>query len=133
MAKKWGIRRQVLVDELEGTVHRAYGSLPNMSYIVRPGGTIEYRADWTDPRTLSMALDQVSYQREQRRARHRMTPYYLEWAPQRSADGEAFMDSVLEVAGKRAVDEFIRAMGHTMGAAAARPLEQWRSDRMGSS
>ena len=44
MAKQLGFARPMLVDDLEGTVHHAYGRLPNMTYIVNPGGTIIYRA-----------------------------------------------------------------------------------------
>ena len=52
MVVQWSIERTMLVDDLEGTVHRAYGALPNMTYIVGAGGRVQYRADWTDPRTI---------------------------------------------------------------------------------
>jgi hypothetical protein len=127
MADRFDIRRPMLVDDLEGTVHRAYGALPNMTYVVRPGGIIVYRADWTDARSLSLVLEQMLHQGEQRRAGTRMTPYYVEWVPQRESDLEAFVEIVLEVAGRRAVEEFRDAMAHTFGAAAARPIDRWRS------
>ena len=33
LAEEAGIRRDILVDDLEGTVHRAYGLMPNLSLI----------------------------------------------------------------------------------------------------
>lgn len=53
----FGIRRPVLVDDLEGTIHRAYGLLPNMTYIVGTAGRVLDRSDWTDPRSVGAALD----------------------------------------------------------------------------
>jgi hypothetical protein len=29
-----GIRRPLLVDDLDGAAHRAYGSLPNMTWVI---------------------------------------------------------------------------------------------------
>src|SRR6266536_3275293 len=43
----FGTRRPILVDDLVGTTHRQYGTLPNMSYIVNRVGKIVFRADWT--------------------------------------------------------------------------------------
>ena len=42
-----GIRTKLLVDDLEGTVHVAYGSMPNMIYIVDKNGRIAYKSMWT--------------------------------------------------------------------------------------
>lgn len=83
MAKRFDIRRPMLVDDLDGPIHRAYGELPNMTYIVGTGGSIIYKAAWTDERTIRIALDQILFEREARRGRTRLAPYYLEWAPQR--------------------------------------------------
>ncbi len=66
MRRRWGIERSMLVDNLEGDVHRAYGTLPNMTYIMAAGGNIIYRAAWTDERTIRLALDQVPYERKAR-------------------------------------------------------------------
>ena len=70
MAKQLGFARPMLVDELEeGRVHHAYGRLPNMTYIINPGGTIIHRAAWTDPRTIGLALEQALFERRERRAK----------------------------------------------------------------
>jgi hypothetical protein len=38
----------LLVDDLKGTVHRAYGEMPNMVYIIDKQGKVVYKAMWTD-------------------------------------------------------------------------------------
>ena len=38
----------VLVDDLQGTSHKAYGLLPNMVYLIDREGTVVYKSDWTD-------------------------------------------------------------------------------------
>ena len=124
MVERLGMKRPMLVDDLEGTVHRAYGCLPNMTYLVKPGGTIVYRASWTDPTTIRIALERILFERGERRARRRVTPYYLEWQPQRSNDRIAFVEGLLE-AGERAVVEYLDAVERTEGEAAARPLKEW--------
>jgi hypothetical protein len=43
-----GIATPVLVDDLEGSVHRLYGTFPNMAYVIDRDGRIAYKAVWTD-------------------------------------------------------------------------------------
>ena len=74
MATDWNIKRPMLVDDIEGTVHHAYGTLPNMTYIMDTGGTILYRASWTDERTIRMPLDHILFERTERRSGTRVTP-----------------------------------------------------------
>lgn len=38
----------ILVDDLQGTTHNAYGLLPNMVYLINRDGVIAYKSDWTD-------------------------------------------------------------------------------------
>ena len=124
MAADWNIKRPMLVDDVEGTVHRAYGTLPNMSYVLNVGGTILYRANWTDAHTIRMALEQLFFERAQRRSGTRTTPYYVEWLPQRVNDRGAFMDGLLKI-GDRATREFIAAVENAEGEAASKPLREW--------
>ena len=124
MVADWHIERSMLVDDIEGTVHHAYGTLPNMTYILDTGGTILYRASWTDERTIRMALDQILFERTERRSGTRITPYYVEWQPQRTNDREAFVNGLLKI-GDRAVEEFIAAVAHTSGEAAVKPMREW--------
>lgn len=131
MAAAFDIRRPMLVDDLAGSVHRAYGSLPNMTYVVGTGGSILYRAAWTDPRTIALALEQLDFEADARKQGTRLTPYYMEWVPQRPNPSEHFMDGLRDIAGERAVTEFIDAIATTHGEGAARPLRAWRQRRDG--
>lgn len=53
------VRRQILLDDLEGTAHRAYGLLPNMTWIVGRGGLIHYKSSWTSAMDVANALEGV--------------------------------------------------------------------------
>jgi len=44
---EYGDDRTMLVDNLKGEMHQAYGAFPNMVYVVDPKGTVVYRCDWT--------------------------------------------------------------------------------------
>jgi hypothetical protein len=127
MVKRFHIKRPVLVDDLDGPVHHAYGLLPNMTYIVSGGGTVMYRAAWTDERTIEIALQQFVFERG-RRGRPLM-PYYVEWAPSRVVDRSPFMEGLMSIPGPRAAREFVEAMAHAQGETVAAPLRQWLEKR----
>ena len=42
----YGDDRETLVDDLTGSMHQAYGSFPNMAYVIDPDGRVVYRCDW---------------------------------------------------------------------------------------
>ncbi len=42
------VRLRILVDDLQGSVHRVYGLLSNMIYLVDKEGMVVYKSDWTD-------------------------------------------------------------------------------------
>lgn len=42
----------ILVDDLAGTAHKAYGLLPNMVYLIDREAFIVYKSDWTDSHEL---------------------------------------------------------------------------------
>lgn len=41
------VNRPILVDGLDGVCHRAYDSMPNMTWIIDWGGCPVYKAEWT--------------------------------------------------------------------------------------
>ena len=47
MQASFGEHREILVDGVDGAMHRAYGALPNMVYVVNPEGQVIYRSDWS--------------------------------------------------------------------------------------
>lgn len=54
----FGEQRTVAVDTLNGDMHRAYGSLPNMTYVLNPVGEVAYRCDWLSVPELERVLEQ---------------------------------------------------------------------------
>lgn len=125
MVQRDDLGRPMLVDDLEGTLHHAYGRLPNMTYVVGGGGKLVYRAAWTDAHNIELVLEQLLRRRQERRAGAVHRPYYVEWQSEVVADRETFVEVLLETAGPRAVTEYIDAVAHSMSAQFAAPLQQW--------
>jgi len=46
-----GIAYEVAVDDIDGTVHRLFSPKPNSAYLIRPDGTVAYRAHWANDDT----------------------------------------------------------------------------------
>ncbi len=107
--ERCAIERPILVDDLEGTGHRLYGTLPNMTYLLGRGGRVLFRADWTDAATIEAVLRYILASRAGRREGLRLKPFYAEFVGYRWSDQAAF-DEGLELAGQQAVDDFARAM-----------------------
>lgn len=57
VAPRYGEHRQVLIDNLSGDFHRAYGAMPNVLYILRPDGKVHYRCNWATPAAVHNALN----------------------------------------------------------------------------
>ncbi len=52
---------EVAVDDIDGTVHRAFTPKPNSAYLADPGGTILFRAHWAnDEAALRRALERTT-------------------------------------------------------------------------
>ena len=123
MVERWDIRRRMLVDDLDGPLHRAYGMLPNMCYMVDSGGVVIYKADWTDPHNIEVAADHLLHEVSGLRSGIPMAHFQVEWLPRRPNDNEAFFAALAEN-GPKAVREFIEGIEHTSGPAAGRQLRQ---------
>lgn len=98
-----GIESVLLVDDLDGPVHRAYGSLPNMIYIVDKHGKIAYKAMWTDHAELASVLANLKLADEFEAKGMRLKPSYTEkinYIPAEYAGG--LRDKVFDRAGPQA-------------------------------
>jgi peroxiredoxin len=60
----------ILVDDLDGKVHRRYGRLPNPTYIVDKSGRIAFRGLWTQPQVVEEALNQLVAIQHDRGVKH---------------------------------------------------------------
>jgi hypothetical protein len=100
------VQRPILLDSLDGAAHRAYGMLPNMTWIIGRGGFIHYKAAWTSAPDVEAALrDILDYQAH--RVERRWMPFYTErsaWSPR---DRATFRER-LRRAGPQAVEDYDR-------------------------
>jgi len=85
-------------------VHRAYGLLPNMSWVLDRGGTILYKAMWTSAADIGGFLER----REAGPPGAASSTFYAEQLAPVARDRDAFQRG-LERNGSRAVTEFARA------------------------
>ncbi len=100
-----GVRRPILVDALDGACHRAYGSMPNMTWIFNRTGIPVYKSDWTDAVSVGNSLDYFVDVLRRRRDRQRLVPFHVERLDYRHQDRKKFYEG-LETNGPKAVDEF---------------------------
>jgi hypothetical protein len=103
-----GVSRPILLDSLDGACHRAYGSMPNMSWIFTGAGVPIYKSDWTDARSIANAIEYFLDVSDRRRAKERLAPFRVERLDFRNHDPEAFFEG-LERNGPKAVREFREA------------------------
>jgi hypothetical protein len=67
MRERHNTPREIVVDALEGDVHKTYGGMPNMSWIVDHAGVVAYKANWTSEIDIRAAIDEVMRHRELKR------------------------------------------------------------------
>jgi len=103
----------VVVDDLDGTMHGAYGMLPNMIYILDREGGVVYKAMWTDHTDLAAALANLAWAEEQQARGVRVKPSYVErqvYVP--ATYGEGIRERVFERAGPQADRDYEAMFGH---------------------
>ncbi len=105
-----GVTRPILLDALDGACHRAYGSMPNMTWIFNRAGHAIYKSDWTDANSVDNALGYTIDVAKRRRARETLAPFNVQRIDYRDADRMAFFNG-LKRNGRQAVDDFIAAFG----------------------
>lgn len=52
-----GETRTVLVDDFEGTAHKAYGGMPNAVFIINRNGCVVFRSEWNNSSATRKALE----------------------------------------------------------------------------
>ena len=103
-----GIGRDIVVDDLAGTVHRAYGLMPNMTWVIGQGGRIAYKANWTSAANVGAFLIRFLAARGEHPAGTAPVMYETQQAEFRYPDRKRFMQHLLRN-GPRAVAEFEKA------------------------
>ena len=100
-----GVTRPVLLDALDGACHRAYGSMPNMTWIFNRAGVPVYKSTWTDVNSVRNALEYFLDMVQRRRDREKLVPFYVQRLDYRTKD-EAGFYAGLARNGPKAVREF---------------------------
>ncbi|MEM7348078.1 MAG: deiodinase-related protein, partial [Chloroflexota bacterium] len=102
---KLGVTRPIYLDALDGACHRAYGSMPNMTWIFTRSGTPIYKSNWSDADSTKNALDYFLDVTRRRRSREKLAPFKVERLDYRDVNREAFYEG-LERSGPTAVEEY---------------------------
>lgn len=100
-----GVTRPILVDALDGACHRAYGSMPNMTWIFSRSGVPVYKSDWSDANSAANAIAYFLDVSQRRKNKERLAPFHVERLDYRNSDRDAFYKG-LERNGPKAVEEF---------------------------
>ncbi len=76
--ERLGIGRTILVDSVQGKVHRVFGGVSNMSWIVDHTGRVAHRAAWTVADDIESALQEVLRARMLKREGQPAAVFYRE-------------------------------------------------------
>lgn len=103
----------ILIDDLDGKVHSAYGQLPNMVYLIDRDGVIVYKSDWTDAHELD-AMCASLVRRDQMTARQapiirQGVSQRLHWIPMEPAQRER----IYRRSGEKAIRDYQSAKGNS--------------------
>ena len=102
----------ILVDDIEGSTHKAYGLLPNMVYLVDRDGVIVYKSDWTDAHELDGMCESL-VRLEDMKARQvpiirKGVSERLHWIPMDPQHRER----IYRRSGEKAIQDYFNARGH---------------------
>jgi peroxiredoxin len=120
------VEMPIIVDEVDGNIHKRYGKLPNPTYIIDKSGRVAYRCLWTQPDHVEEALQELLDRLEERDVEHAVV----------RGGEDTHMPSVyamlhsyraLERGGRKSMDEFREQMGMPgrvalVGSRMARPI-----------
>ena len=106
------VQLPILVDDLQGTTHKAYGLLPNMVYLIDRDGIVVYKSDWTDGVELDGMCESL-IRLDDMRARQvpiirQGVSERLHWIPM----DPALRGRVYRRSGKKAIKDYLNAKGH---------------------
>lgn len=111
------VGRQILLDSLDGAAHRAYGCLPNMSWIVGRGGFVHYKSSWTAAADVADALEGV-IDFQENRVKRGWIPFYSERSAWSVRDRDKFHQGLVRN-GPQAVEDFEKLVKAQAGQRAA--------------
>lgn len=108
MESVYGVTRPILLDGLDGACHRAFGSMPNMTWIFNRAAVPVYKSNWTDVNSVRNALDYYLEMLQRRRGGKKLVPFQVERVDYRESDRDGFYEGLAR-SGPKAVREFDEA------------------------
>lgn len=102
----------ILVDDLQGTAHKAYGLLQNMVYLIDREGVVVYKSDWTDADEMEGMCESL-VRLDDMKARsvpiiRKGVSERLHWIPM---DPE-HRERIYRRSGEKAIKDYLNAKGH---------------------
>jgi len=97
---EYGVTRKIMIDDIEGSAHQKYGSMPNSVYIINPSGKVVFRGDWNNIDMVRKILEERDLDKIYKKERFSGRPHFGGGNPFRA----------FTVAGKRATRDFIKAL-----------------------
>lgn len=104
------VEMPILVDKLDGKVHRQYGSWPNSTYLIDKSGRVAFRALWTRPSVVGEALEELLESQEESGKEHSVVSDGEDTSLPRRY-GMLHAHRALERGGRQAVEDFKEALG----------------------
>lgn len=118
----------IIIDDVEGKIHRKYGKLPNPTYVIDKSGRVAFRSLWTRPAIIEDALEELLTEEQEKNTDHAVV----------NGGEDTTMPSTyamlntyraLERGGRRSIQDFRREMGlpgrmAVMGSRIAEPISQ---------
>lgn len=106
------VEMPILVDDVDGRIHKKYGTLPNPTYLIDKSGRVAFRALWTRPAVLEKALDELLDRQEERDTEHAIVHDGEDVRPPMTY-AMLHTHRALERGGNKAVRDFREEMGRT--------------------
>jgi hypothetical protein len=105
MRDRMRITFPVAVDDVEGTVHRAYGDLPSFAIVIHRDGTVIARMQWTQAEQIRLVLENLLLRDRDEAENHRGRLSYVEWISYMSHEPKEYWD-LIDEAGPKARAEY---------------------------
>jgi peroxiredoxin len=105
----------VAADTLNGAVHLAYGGLQSMTTVVRRGGMIVYRGEWTAAPIIRDVLEDLLRQDRAAASGGLGRTSYHEWISPMALEPVEEQQRILDLAGPTARADYDRANAHRLG------------------
>jgi hypothetical protein len=102
----------ILVDDIGGSTHKAYGLQPNMVYLIDREGIVVYKSDWTDAHELDGMCESLVWLDEMKAREvpiiRKGVSERLHWIPMDPKHRER----IYRRSGEKAIRDYLNVRGH---------------------